>query len=62
MLYPDVTSYIRKNINPYSLTLRETETEPEGYGRFLKITTLSARLTICSYGLPSVPLVGLEHF
>lgn len=40
MLYPDVNSYIRKKINSYSLALRETNTEPEGYGRFLKITTL----------------------
>ena len=62
MLYPDVTSYIRKNVKSYPLALRETKTEPGGYGRFLKITTLSAVLTICFCKLPSVPLVGFEHF
>lgn len=40
MLYPDVNSYIRKNIKSYSFALKETKTEPEGYSRFLKITTL----------------------
>lgn len=53
---------MRKNIKSYSLALRETKTEPEGYSRFMKITVLFAPLTISFYKLPSLPLVGFEHF
>ena len=40
MVYLDVNSYKDKNTKSHHLALGKTNTEPEGYGRLLKITPL----------------------
>jgi hypothetical protein len=49
------SSNVRKSGNSPSCAFRETKHEPEGWRRFLKITALSALLTVFFSQLPLAP-------